>query len=169
MATQADPSGACVICSLPATTPCPGCADSEHTGTQSATFCCSKTCQTKDWSKHKTACQSAQGRKKLFRAAELVQETFYALKSEILDFNVTKAEHAEDGKIRFFDVPFKGLPVYGPVAAWLDEVPDIKCAVLSYCAGGDVFADAFHSICVKAFAGSSQLPRHFSTETLTDT
>jgi hypothetical protein len=30
---------------------------------------------------------------------------------------------------------------------------------MSYCAGGDVFADAFYSIAVKTFAGKLQLPR----------
>lgn len=153
MATQTASSGICATCDQPATTRCVGCVDTEHTGTQGATFYCSKTCQTKGWRKHKAACQAAQDRKKLFRAAELIQETFFALKAEILDFNVAKVERAGDGKIHFFDVPFKGLPVYGPISTCLKEVPDIKCAVMSYCAGGDVFADAFHSIVVKAFEG----------------
>jgi hypothetical protein len=29
---------------------------------------------------------------------------------------------------------------------------------MSYCAGGEAFADAFYSIAVKAFAGKLQLP-----------
>ena len=165
MATQTAPSGACATCSNPATTRCVGCVDTEHTGTQGATFYCNKTCQTKGWSKHKAACQAAQGRKKLFRAAELIQETFFALKSEILDFNVTKVERAGDGKIHFFDAPFQGPPVYGPISTCLEADSDIKRAVMSYCAGGDVFADAFYSIAAKAFAGKLQLLRHLSKKT----
>ncbi|GAB7329050.1 hypothetical protein MBLNU13_g00892t1 [Cladosporium sp. NU13] len=153
MATQSAPSGLCATCSQPATTHCAGCADTKNTGTQSVTLYCSKMCQNKDWSKHKPACQSAQGRKKLFRAAELIQETFFALKSELLDFNVTKMDRAGDGKIHFSDAPFKGLPVYGPISPCLEKACDIKRAVMFYCAGGDVFADAFYSIAVKAFAG----------------
>jgi hypothetical protein len=157
MATETTPSGGCATCGQPASAHCAGCANTQHTGTQNITLYCSKPCQTKDWSKHKAECQSAQGRKKLFRAAELIQETFFALKAEILDFNVTKVERTGDGKIHFFDAPFKGLPVYGPISACLKGVPDIKYAVMSYCAGGDAFADAFYSLAVKAFAGKLQL------------
>lgn len=166
MATKTAPSGGCAACGQPATAHCAGCADTEHTGTQIITLYCSKPCQTKDWSKHKAACQSAQARKKLFRAAEFLQETFFALKAEILDFNVTKVERAGDGKINFFDAPFKGLPVYGPISTCLKEVPDIKCAVMSYCAGGDLFADVFYSFVAKVFTGKSQLFHQPSDETL---
>ena len=168
MATQTTPSGVCTTCSQPTTTRCASCAGTEHTGTQGATFYCSKECQGIDWGKHKAACQPAQGRKKLFRAAELIQETFLALKSEILDFNVTKVERAGDGTIDFYDQPFKGPALYGPAANCLDAEADIKRAVISYLAGGDVFADTFYSIVVKAFAGKSQLPRYFSNDLYTD-
>lgn len=157
MATQAAPSGSCATCDQLATTRCAGCVDTEHTGTQGATFYCSKACQTKNWSKHKVVCRSAQGRKKLFRAAELIQETFFALKFEILDFNVTKVERAGDGKIHFSDAPFEGFPVYGRISKCLEQASDIKRAVMSYCAGGDVFADVFHRIVVKAFTGKLKL------------
>lgn len=157
MATQTASSGICATCSQPATTHCAGCADTQHTGTQRVTLYCSKACQTKDWSKHKPACQSAQVRKKLFRAAELIQETFFALKFEILDFNVTKVERAADGKIHFSDAPFEGLAVYGRISTCLEQASDMKRAVMSYCAGGDVFADVFHRIVVKAFAGKLKL------------
>jgi hypothetical protein len=90
MATRTAPSNACATCGQPATTRFAGCADTEHIGTQGATLHCSKECQTNHWDKHKTACLSAQGRKKLFRAAELIQEIFLALKSETIDVNVTK-------------------------------------------------------------------------------
>lgn len=160
MATQNAPSGVCATCSQPATTQCAGCAKTEHTGTPGATLYCSEACQIKGWSQHKAACQAAQGRKKLFRAAELLQETFLALKSEILDFNVTKVERAGDGKIHFFDAPFKLPAIYGPISKCLEEAPE-KCAVMSYCAGGDVFADTFYSIVVKAFAGKLQLAHRF--------
>ena len=98
MATQTAPSGVCATCGQHATTRCAGCADTEHTGTQGATFYCSKPCQTKGWLKHKKACQAAQGRKKLFRAAEMIQEIFFALRAELFDLNITKVERAEDGK-----------------------------------------------------------------------
>lgn len=132
------------------------------------TFYCSKECQKIDWSKHKASCQSAQGRKKLFRAAELIQETFFALKSEILDFNVTKVERAGDGTIDFYDQPFKGPALYGHAATCLDADADVKRAVISYLAGGDVFVDTFYSIVAKAFAGKSQLLRYFSNDIYTD-
>jgi hypothetical protein len=153
MATQTAPSDVCVVCSQPDATRCTGCADTEHTGTEGATRYCSKTCQKAHWKKHKAACQSAQGRKKLFRAAELIQETFFALKAEVFDLNVTKVERAEDGKLDFYDLPFKGHALYGASAACLDAVSNSKRAVLSYRAGGDVFADGFYDLVVAAFKG----------------
>ena len=77
------------------------------------------------------------------------------LKMELLDFNITKAERTADGRIRLFDAPFEGPLVYGPVASCLTEDTLLLCDILSYCASGDVFADAFYSICLKAFAGKS--------------
>ena len=150
---QTAPNSACATCGQPAPTRGAGCADTEHTGTPGATLYCSKACQTKKWSKHKAACQSAQGRKKLFRAAEIIQETFYAVRAEAFDLNVTKVERAEDGSIDFYDQPFKAPLLYGPAVTCLDVDADIKRAVLSYLAGGDVLADGFYDLFAKALEG----------------
>jgi hypothetical protein len=63
MANQIAPLGACTTCDQLATTRCAGCADTDLTGTQGVTLYRSKEFWTKDWSKHKAACQAAQGRK----------------------------------------------------------------------------------------------------------
>lgn len=156
MATQTAPIGVCATCSQPATTHCAGCADTEHTGTQCVTLYCSKACQTKDWSKHKAACQSAQGRKKLFRAAELIQETFYAVRAEAFDLKIWEVdESSDDGKTHIFDIKIeKGFGI-GPAGERCDDDVSTNRAVLSYSSGGDVFTGVLRALGVRGFKGTN--------------
>ena len=151
--TQATSSGACATCGKPATTHCGGCAGTDEHGFSTSTLYCSKACQTKDWSAHKQACQSLQSRKKLSRAAQLIQDFFLAIKAEVFDLNITNVVRDEEGKLHLFEAPFGSPLQYGPAATWMDGDVDVTRAILSYCAGGDVFADPFFDVCVKAFSG----------------
>lgn len=151
--TQATSAGVCATCGKPATTHCGGCAGTDEHGISTSTLYCSKACQTQDWAAHKQACQSFQGRKKLSRAAQLIQEIFFAIKAEVFDLNVSKVKRDEEGKLHLFAPPFESPLLYGPAGTWMNGDVNVRRAVLSYCAGGDVFADAFYDVCVKAFEG----------------
>lgn len=167
MATQTATSGICATCSQPATTRCAGCAATEHNGAEGGTLYCGKTCQTTDWTNHKAACQSVQGRRKLFRAAEVIQDAFFALKTEIFDFNLDKVERTGDGKIHFFNSQFDMVPFYGPAAACLNADVELKRAVLSYPVGGDLFHEPFYGIVVRAFKGNATPNEQTPTEQCT--
>jgi hypothetical protein len=153
MANQDPQSGVCVTCSQPATTHCAGCADTDSNGTLTLTLYCSRSCQSKDWSSHKKACQAAQGRKKLFRAAELIQETFYAVRAESFDLNITKVERDQDGKLHIFERPSKGFANVKHAAAWAEGDIDTKRAVLSSRAGGEAFSTVLYQLGVQGFKG----------------
>jgi hypothetical protein len=92
MVIEAPESGVCVTCGQPATTRCTGCVGVEVDGAPTSALYCGKGCQSKDWATHKQVCQAVQGRKKLFRAAELIQEIFHAVRAEAFDLHITKVE-----------------------------------------------------------------------------
>lgn len=114
MATQDATTGVCAACGQPATTHCGGCAGVEVNGTRTLTLYCGKTCQTNNWTMHKKACQAAQGRKKLFRAAEIIQEAFFALRAEVFDLNVTKVERDKGGNFTSMMCLSKGARATAP-------------------------------------------------------
>jgi hypothetical protein len=154
MATEAAPSGFCAICGQPAATRCAGCADTEHTGTQGPTLYCSKACQTKGWTKHMVACKAAQDRKKLFRAAELIQETFYAVRAEVFDLNVFQVLRTSNGKLHIFDRPDSSPGYVVPARTWADGDIGVIHAVLSYSAGGCAFSNDLYELGRQAFKGT---------------
>jgi hypothetical protein len=160
MATQTAPSGVCATCSQPAKTPCAGCADIEVDGVRASTLYCGKDCQRQDWLTHKTACQAAQARKKLFRAAELIQETFYTVRAEAFDLNITKVERDEEGKLHILDATVDSPGHISSDSAWANGDVEIQRAVLSYSAGADLFSNHLYELTVEALEGN-YIPGHF--------
>jgi hypothetical protein len=159
MAIEAPASNVCVTCGQPATTHCAGCADVDINGARTLTLYCGKACQNKDWSTHKKACQAAQGLRKLFRAAELIQETFYAVRAEAFDLTINKLGRDQDGKLHIFDRPAKSRGYVKRAAAWAEGDIDIKHAVISFSAGGCAYSRVLYQLGVKAFKGKNPLRR----------
>jgi endonuclease I len=164
MAIEAPASNVCVTCEQPATTHCAGCADVDVNGARTLTLYCGKACQNKDWSTHKKACQAAQGHKKLFKAAELIQETFYVVRAEAFDLRITKLGRDQDGKLHIFDKAAKSRGYVERAAAWTEGDIDIKHAVLSFSAGGCAYSHLLYQLGVKALKGKYPLRRLYVLE-----
>lgn len=79
LANPSHQAHACASCNHPAPYTCKGCsaAPSATSGLVSATWYCSRSCQTGHWSEHKSACKAAQARRKLYEAGETLQKKYY--------------------------------------------------------------------------------------------
>lgn len=98
------------------------------------------------------------------KAAELIQEVFFAVRAEAFDLKINDVKRDEDGHIHIYDESLKqdGIDENGklnifyasaskpfciqPAASWMDGDPDVKRCILSYGAGGDVFSHALFGI-----------------------
>lgn len=89
---------------------------------------------------------------KLFRTGQLLQECFLATRAEAFDLCVTRVERAEDGTIHFFDKPAERIC---PFSLGLTNNVVVKNAVLSWGAGGDVFAGLTFELSKQALKGAS--------------
>ena len=146
------PTQLCTVCNKPASNVCAGCADVRDASGNylSPTRYCGSDCQKADWPSHKQPCQAAQPSIKLFRAGQLLQESFLATRAEAVDLCVSSVERAQDGTIHFFDKPAEMVLPMSPTLT--KDVP-MKNAVLSWGTGRDVFAGLMFSLGIQAFAG----------------
>lgn len=75
------PSDRCASCQRPASTKCSGCLDAPvYEKVSKPTFYCNKVCQQADWDHHKSDCRRLQERKKLQRAAILLQAIYHRIR-----------------------------------------------------------------------------------------
>lgn len=120
--------GACAHCQKPSTTRCTGClgAPEYHNTTASATFYCNKECQKSDWQRHKSQCHILQARKKLARAAELLQSIFYRIRMHAYDKQI--------GPFKFNSMRPDGSKIYldGIESSWLQRPPTMRQFPISF-------------------------------------
>jgi hypothetical protein len=79
--------------------------------------------------------------RKLFRAAALIQDTFYAVRGLAFDLNVFKMVRTENWKLHMFERPPKKSAPTEPAGVWADSDPITKRAVLAYSDGSDNCTD----------------------------
>ncbi|KAK5163936.1 uncharacterized protein LTR77_010331 [Saxophila tyrrhenica] len=93
--------GCCHVCGKEASQRCSKCGEGvDRNGNPSATFYCSRDCQTTDWENHKTTtCRFANARKQLYRGSSMVQMAFYNFRTTTFNFNIQKTSIGNDGKI----------------------------------------------------------------------
>jgi len=68
----------------------------------SPAFYCSKVCQKSHWSQHKLLCKTVNATTRLYRAGELLQRMFYDFRRAAFDFDITRAEPQEGGKLAIY-------------------------------------------------------------------
>lgn len=117
-------------------------------------YYCGRVCQIADQPSHKTLCQAAQAQTMLFRAGDLLQQSFLQTRAEAFDLCVTRVERFRDGAVHFFDEPAEGVCPLSPAATnGIDKF--MKNAVLSYGAARDVFSGLMFELGERAFKGMS--------------
>lgn len=157
METEDLADNACTFCDKPVITRCAGCRDPKYNDSDAPTYYCGKTCQRKDWPAHKKRCQAVQARKQLFKAGELMHETYLAIRAEVFGRPVASAAWAESGRLILRNGPDNQLAFPGPIANWLDCDPTMKRTILSsqgngpYC--GDLLSDLVCQLGLTALKG----------------
>ncbi|KAK2756820.1 autophagy protein 6 [Arachnomyces sp. PD_36] len=74
--------GNCAVCGTSTTKLCSGCSGApayEPNGSKNQTFYCTAECQKSHWDTHKPHCRNLQARKKLLRAAQILQGMTFAI------------------------------------------------------------------------------------------
>jgi hypothetical protein len=84
----------CANCGTQATMRCAGCmgAPDYHLGDAMSIVYCGRNCQTKDWPDHKPHCRIMKRRKKLLRAAAILQGALLTYRDILYDIDLTKIE-----------------------------------------------------------------------------
>jgi hypothetical protein len=87
----------CANCGIQATMRCAGCmvAPDYHLGDAMAIVYCGRDCQTKDWPDHKSRCRIMKRRKKLMRAANILQGALLTYRGILYDIDLTKIEEKD--------------------------------------------------------------------------
>ncbi|KAM5509996.1 set domain-containing protein 5 [Fusarium oxysporum f. sp. phaseoli] len=88
---------------MQATMRCAGCIDAPnyHPGDSNTVVYCSRDCQTKHWTDHKSHCRVMKQRKKLLRAANLLRAALLTYREVRYDIDLTKIE-AKDGTLYLY-------------------------------------------------------------------
>jgi predicted Rdx family selenoprotein len=88
----------CTNCGMEATMRCAGCmgAPDYHLGESLKVVYCGRDCQRKHWPDHKTHCRVMKQRRKLLRAANVLQAALLTYREVLHDIDLTKIE-AKDG------------------------------------------------------------------------
>lgn len=131
----------CARCNKPVPKPalaCLACVDGvDANGDSQRAYYCSARCQTLDKKNHARMCADVNVRKKLFRAAELLQTIFYPMREAAFDIKIKGIEE-HDGKIAMYeDIYEKGQP---PLFRFPQEKvtdPKAKAALLTFLACTD--------------------------------
>lgn len=90
--TASDITKTCALCTKPGKA-CVGCVDApqyEHGEDLQNTYYCSQECQTTDWDNHKEICYRKSLRKKLYRASEILDRIWHALREHTFDLRISK-------------------------------------------------------------------------------
>ncbi|KAH7207876.1 uncharacterized protein BKA55DRAFT_529940 [Fusarium redolens] len=91
----------CANCGIKATMRCARChmgAPDYRFGDSMAVVYCGRECQTKHWPDHKSHCHAMKRRRKLLRAANILQAAFLTYREILYDIDLTKVE-AKDGTL----------------------------------------------------------------------
>lgn len=148
------PTHACAICRKPASSVCAGCVE----GTDIASInhrparYCGEDCQKADWPSHQQSCQAVQAKIKLFRAGQILQECFLATRAAASDVCASRVEREGDGTIHFYN---QRADRVRPLLLDLAKTIEMRNAVLSYGASGEVFAGLMFELGKRAFRGKS--------------
>lgn len=138
-----DTENKCAHChKLDAKFHCAGCRDtpSVHNKPQSTAVYCNKECQKAGWASHRKSCKNLQARKALFRAADLIQAIWYAVRRESFDCCVIKAEEV-DGELIIHEGAYdagttkreRGFYRDFPADVFVNEQDAEACLNLLYC------------------------------------
>ena len=82
----------CVSCNKVAHLYCPNCEYSEERGIRLPIWYCGRACQQSSWVDHKKSCLHVARVNQLYRAARIVQSSFYCFREHLFDLKLTKIE-----------------------------------------------------------------------------
>jgi len=134
------PEQLCAHCQKPASQYCRACFEATtELVPPKKTFYCNAECQKAGWAAHTTACTLTRRRCQLYRAAEVLQATFYLQRERVFDVSIAKIER-EENTLHIWEGDYTNTQYLTPFPYHLVVGKEEKEAVLSMLTCDDALA-----------------------------